>query len=66
MAWLLRFVQKARKQKAQTGEIKAIKIKEAKILWIKFIQKTNFSKAFNTTNGTVNKKNYKKTWHSTP
>ena len=29
-AWLLRFVQKARKQKNQTGELKAIEIKEAK------------------------------------
>ena len=38
-AGLLRFVQKARKQKTQTGELKAIKIKEAKTLWIKFIQK---------------------------
>ena len=38
-AWLLRFVQKARKQKTQTGELKAIEIKEARTLWIKFIQK---------------------------
>ena len=36
-AWLLRFVQKARKQKTQTGELKAIEIKEAKTLWIKSI-----------------------------
>ena len=49
-AWLLRFVQKARKQKTQTGELKAIEIKEAKILWIKFIQKTNLPEAFNSTN----------------
>ena len=31
-AWLLRFLQKARKQKAQTGELKAIEIKEAKTM----------------------------------
>ena len=48
--------QKARKQKTQTGELKAIEIKEAKTLWIKFIQKTYFPKAFNSTNGTVSKK----------
>jgi len=48
-AWLLRFFQKARKKKVQTGELKAIEIKEAKILWIKFIQKANFPGAFNTT-----------------
>ena len=58
-AWLLRFVQKARKQKTQTGELKAIEIKEAKTLWIKFIQKTYFPEAFNSTNGTVSKKDYK-------
>ena len=58
-AWLLTFVQKARKQKTQTGELKAIEIKEAKILWIKLIQKTNFPEVFNSTNGTVNKKDYK-------
>ena len=51
--------QKARKQKTQTGELKAIEIKEAKTLWIKFIQKTYFPKAFNSTNGTVSKKDYK-------
>ena len=45
-AWLLRFLQKARKQKAQTGELKAIEIKEAKTLWIKFIQKANYPGAF--------------------
>ena len=55
IAWLLRFVQKARKQKTQTGELKAIEIKEAKTLWIKFIQKTYFPEAFNSTNGTVSK-----------
>ena len=58
-AWLLRFVQKARKQKTQTGELKAIEIKEAKTLWIKSIQKTYFPEAFNSTNGTVSKKDYK-------
>ena len=58
-AWLLRFLQKARKQKVQTGELKAIEIKEAKILWIKFIQKANFPEAFNTTSGTVNKNDQK-------
>ena len=31
-AWLLTFVQKARKRKTQTAELKAIEIKEAKIL----------------------------------
>ncbi|XP_074624430.1 uncharacterized protein LOC141882385 [Acropora palmata] len=58
-AWLLRFLQKARKQKVQTGELKAIEIKRAKILWIKFIQKANFPGAFNTTSGNVNKKDHK-------
>ena len=58
-AWLLRFVQKARKQKTQTGELKAIETKEAKILWIKSIQKTYFPEAFNSTNRTVSKKDYK-------
>ena len=58
-AWLLRFLQKARKQKVQTGELKAIEIKEAKILWIKFIQKANFPEAFNTTSGTENKNEQK-------
>ena len=57
--WLLRFLQKARKQKVQIGELKAIEIKEAKILWIKFIQKTNFPGAFNTTSENVNKKDHK-------
>ena len=56
---MLRFVKKARKQTTQTGELKAIEIMEAKILWIKFVQKTNFPEAFNTTSGTVNKKDYK-------
>ena len=58
-AWLLRFLQKTRKQKAQTGELKAIEIKEVKILWIKLIQKANFPGAFNTISGTVNKKDHK-------
>ena len=58
-AWLLRFLQKARKQKVQTGELKAIEIKKAKILWIKFIQKANFPGAFNTTSGNANKKDHK-------
>ena len=58
-AWLLRFLQKARKQKAQTGELKAIEIKEAKILWIKLIQKANFPGAFTTISRTVNKKDHK-------
>ena len=55
-AWLLRFLQKARKQNIQTGELKAIEIKEAKILWIKFIQRANFPGSLNTTSGTVNKR----------
>ena len=58
-AWMLRFVKKARKHTTQTGELKAIEIMEAKILWFKFVQKTNFPEAFNTTSGTVNKKDYK-------
>ena len=58
-AWLLRFLQKTRKQKAQTGELKAIEIKEAKILCIKLIQKANFPGAFNTISRTVNKKDHK-------
>ena len=37
----------------------AIEIKEAKILWIKFIQKANFPGAFKTISGTVNKKDCK-------
>ena len=40
-------------------KLKAIEIKEAKTLWIKFIQKTYFPEAFNSTNGTVSKKDYK-------
>ena len=38
---------------------KAIEIKEAKILWIKFIQKANFPEEFNTTSGTVNENDQK-------
>ena len=47
------------KTKTQTGELKAIEIKEEKILWIKFIQNTNLPEAFNSTNGTVNKEDNK-------
>ena len=57
--WLLRFLQKARKQKVKTGELKTIEIKEAKILWIKFIQRANFPAAFNTTSENVNRKDHK-------
>ncbi|XP_068749234.1 uncharacterized protein [Montipora capricornis] len=48
-AWLLRFLQKVSSPVWTFCFLKAIEIKEAKILWIKFIQKANFPEAFNTT-----------------
>jgi len=36
-------------KKVQTGELKAIDVKVAKVLWSKFIQKANFPGALNTT-----------------
>lgn len=51
-----RFIGKSRKEKAQTGEPKAIEIKKAKIIWIKLIQKTNFPEAFKDTSGVVKKR----------
>ena len=44
--WVLRFITKVRKEKTQTGELKASEIKQVKILWIKSIQRTNFPDAF--------------------
>ena len=43
-------------KKVQTGELKAIDVKVARVLWSKFIQKANFPGALNTTSETVNKK----------
>ena len=58
-AWALRFIAKVKKGKSYTGELKASEIKEAKTLWIKFIQKTNFSDAFGDKIGVLKKKDYK-------
>ena len=58
-AWALRFIAKVKKEKSHTGELKASEIKEAKTLWIKFIQKTNFSDAFEDKIGVLKKKDYK-------
>lgn len=58
-AWVLIFITKVRKEKAQTGKLKASEIKQAKILWIKSIQRTNFPDAFKGKVSVLNKKDYK-------
>ena len=58
-AWVLRFITKVRKEKAQTGELKPSEIKQAKILWIKSIQRTNLPDTFKGKVGVLNEKDYK-------
>jgi len=43
---VLRCITRVRKEKAETGELQALEIKQAKILWIESTQNTNFPDAF--------------------